>query len=67
MGFLRNAFLVGPGGLSGAAGVTAHSKKERTAKEARKQKRLMKASPVRPLSGKAQWSSPEVVGLWTTP
>jgi hypothetical protein len=41
MGFLRKALFVGTGGLSGAAGVKANSKKERTAKALEKQNRLL--------------------------
>jgi DNA-directed RNA polymerase subunit RPC12/RpoP len=42
MGFMRKALFLGTGGLSGAAGVKANSKKERTAKAAEKQLRLQK-------------------------
>lgn len=42
MGFMRKALFLGTGGLSGAAGIKANSKKERTAKAAEKQLRLQK-------------------------
>jgi hypothetical protein len=40
MGFLRKGLFVATGGLSGAAGVKANSKKERTAKALEKQNRV---------------------------
>lgn len=42
MGFLRKGLFVATGGLSGAAGIKANSKKERTAKALEKQLRLQK-------------------------
>jgi Short C-terminal domain len=42
VGFMRKALFLGTGGLSGAAGIKANSKKERTAKAAEKQLRLQK-------------------------
>lgn len=41
MGVLRKGLWIGTGGLSGAAGVKANSKKERTAKALEKQNRLL--------------------------
>ena len=42
MGFMRKALFLGTGGLSGAAGIKANSKKERTAKALEKQVRMQK-------------------------
>lgn len=42
MGFLRKGLFVASGGLSGAAGIKANSKKERTAKAMEAQLRLQK-------------------------
>lgn len=42
MGFMRKSLFVATGGLSGAAGVKANSKKDRAAKAAEKQLKLMK-------------------------
>jgi hypothetical protein len=41
MGFLRKTLWVGTGGLSGAVGIKANSKKERTAKALEQQNRLL--------------------------
>jgi hypothetical protein len=42
MGLFRKATFVATGGLSGAAGVRANSKKDRTAKALEEQNRLIK-------------------------
>jgi hypothetical protein len=55
MGFMRKALFLGTGGLSGAAGVRANSKKERTAKAAEKQVRLQKQAMG---GGRARAASP---------
>ena len=45
MGFLRKGLFVATGGLSGAAGVKANSKKERTAKALERQNRQSQERP----------------------
>lgn len=45
---MRKALFLGTGGLSGAAGVRANSKKERTAKAAEKQVQLLRGSQQQP-------------------
>lgn len=47
MGFLRKGLFVASGGLSGAAGIKANSKKERTAKAAEAQLRQRKTKVTR--------------------
>ncbi len=55
---MRKALFVGTGGLSGAAGIKANSKKDRTAKAAEQQVRLQKQM----LRG-----SQQTTGAWTRP
>ncbi len=62
---MRKALFLGTGGLSGAAGVRANSKKERTAKAAEKQVQLLRGSqqPTRATRPSAQPSSAVKKGL----
>jgi rRNA maturation endonuclease Nob1 len=57
MGFMRKALFLGTGGLSGAAGIKANSKKERTAKalekQVRLQKQMLKAQQAGPIAQQA--------------
>lgn len=71
MGFLRKSLFVATGGLSGAAGIKANSKKERTAKAQEAQLRLMRqqarqtqvvASP-KPLSAQQQRLTDSIIHL----
>ena len=63
MGFLRKGLFVATGGLSGAAGVKANSKKERTAKALEKQNRLIKEQ----LKLENQMAAPEAAIKATVP
>lgn len=62
---MRKALFLGTGGLSGAAGVRANSKKERTAKAAEKQVQLLRGSqqPTRAARPSAQPSLAVKKGL----
>jgi hypothetical protein len=57
MGFLRKGLFVASGGLSGAAGVKANSKKERTAKALEQQNRLAKKA-ARPTAATSSTANP---------